>query len=103
MIMEPSFEEKFLQALSDVPEMPDCYTGVMKRIKRRNAIRALGWSAAASLLIAASSFLYTSRVHSSAVPMEVVEELQSIQNHVNGEDVHQELVSYSLVSEEIYK
>jgi hypothetical protein len=101
--MENSFEENFLQALSRVPEMPECYENVMRRIRKRNATMRTLWAAAASLLIAATSVLYLELSKNQAVPMEVVEELQSIQSHVNGEDIHQELVSYSLVSEEIYK
>jgi hypothetical protein len=94
------FETRFAKALAQTPAMPDCYDGLIRRIKRRSVATRLGWGIAALLAISLTSLLYFSRAH-QAIPLDVAEEIQSIQSHVAGDDILEEIVSCSLVDMDI--
>jgi hypothetical protein len=96
------FDEVFYAALAKVPETPDCFPGILRRIHRKNLVMRTVWAAAASVLVAAGVFMYAEHAKNLEVPLEVVEELQRIHSHVNGDDVRQEMVSCSLSDDEIY-
>jgi len=102
MIKDKDFEAGFFAVLGEAPPMPDCYPGVMRRIRQRTRMARMAWAVAASILVAAGSFMYVEQVKKIQVPTEVAEELQSIHSHITGDDVRQELVSCSLMDEEMY-
>jgi hypothetical protein len=91
------FEARLTKAMAITPDMPDCYGEIMGRIKRKNAVSRAAWALAAVLVLSLTSLLYVDNRHRQAIPPEVVEELQSIQSHVAGDDIREELVSCSLV------
>jgi hypothetical protein len=98
---ENGFEERFGRALSAVPEAPDCYKEITRRMKRKSAISKTAWGIAASLTIFLTSFLFVNNGRGAVAP-DVAEELQNIYNHVSGDDITTELVSYSILQEESF-
>jgi hypothetical protein len=96
------FEKRFTKALSAVPEVPDCYKEITRRMKRKNAIARATWAVAASLAISLTSFLFIGGNNRQSISPEVAEELQSIYNHVSGDDIHTELVSCSIIQEDSF-
>ena len=96
------FEERFAKALSVAPEVPDCYKEISGKMKRKIAIVRGAWAVAASLTIFVSSFLFIGNNGRGSIAPDVAEELQSIYNHVSGDDIHTELVSYSIMQEESF-
>ncbi len=100
MDAEKDFETRFTGALAQTPAMPECFDEIMRRIKRRSAVARAVWGIAASLIVSLSSLFYFSRADRAISP-EVAEELQSIQNHVAGDDILEDIVSCSLVDVDI--
>ena len=96
------FDKRFAEALAAAPEAPDCYGEINRRIKRDNAGRWAMRAMAALLLISLTSFLFLGHRPHEPVAPEVVEELQSIYNHISGEDIREELVSSSLTGEDSF-
>jgi hypothetical protein len=96
------FDERFAAALAAAPEIPDCFDGIMRRIKRENAGKWTIRTIAALFVMSLVSFVFIDhRVHEPVTP-EVVEELQGIHNLVSGEDIREELVSSSLTGEDTF-
>jgi hypothetical protein len=96
------FDKRFAEALAAVPEVPDCYNEILRRIKRESASRLTIRAIAALVVISLTSFLFIGhRAHETVAP-EVVEELQSISNQVSGHDIQEELVSSSLIGEDSF-
>ena len=89
-----------LKALSDVPEMPDIYPGIIHSIKRGKSIVRLSWACAALFALCFTSLVYISNFKSSEVSPEVFEELNAVQAHVNGEDIKDDSSSYSLLADD---
>jgi hypothetical protein len=94
------FNQGLLKALSDIPDMPDMYTGVLRSIKRNKNITRLSWACAGLLALCVTSFVYVSHFSYSGFSPEVFEELHAVQIHVNGDDIKEEPVSYSLLAED---
>jgi hypothetical protein len=92
-------ETRFAQALAQIPGMPDCYGEIIRRIKRKSAVKRVVWALAASLAISLTSFLYFVNQARQAISPDVAEEIQSIRSHVAGDDIREELVSCSLIGE----
>jgi hypothetical protein len=96
------FDKRFAEALAEAPEVPDCYQEILRRIKRGNATIRATWAIAALLVISFTSFLFIGNHAHESVPSEVAQELQSIDKHVSGDDIREELVSCSLTGEDSF-
>jgi hypothetical protein len=96
------FDKRFTEALAAAPDVPDCFDEIIHRIKRKNTVLWAMRSVAAVLLISLGSFLVVSHTVREPVAPEVVEELQSIYNHVSGKEIGQDFVSCSLIGEDSY-
>ena len=96
------FNKRFAEALAAAPEAPDCFDEISRRIKRDNTGRWAMRAMAALLLVSLTSFIFIGRRPHEPVAPEVVEELQSIYNHMSGEDIREELVTSSLTGEDSF-
>ena len=101
MSVPSDFEARLAKALAQTPDMPDCYGEIMHRIKRKNAVARVAWGLAASLAISMTAFFYIGNQARQSIHPDVVEELQSIRSHVSGDDIREEIVSCSLVGEDV--
>jgi hypothetical protein len=101
MINKKDFEMSFAQALSSTPNMPDCYSGILRRITRRKNLTRTAWGIAASLVISLASFVFINDRPGQTIHADVVDELSSIRSHLYGEDIQEEVISCSLVGDEI--
>ena len=99
--MNNNFDEIFAAALAKVPEMPDCYGNVMRRIQRKKLLLRTLWAIAAMLVISAMSLMYSDEVKNRSLQPAVAEELQSIRSLVNGDNLREEMVSCSLIEGEM--
>jgi hypothetical protein len=94
------FETRFTKALAKTPEMPDCYREIVRRIRRKVAVFRAAWGIAAMLAISLTSFLFMNNA-AWTIPSDVAEEIQGLSSHLAGDDIQEELVSCSLIGEDI--
>ncbi len=94
------FERRFSQSLSDIPDMPDCYGEIVRRVKRKSVLVRATWTITSFMLISLSSVVYWEGQRTQTVHPDVAEELLSVQSHMNGEDIGDELISCSIVGDE---
>jgi hypothetical protein len=90
-------EKEFIQELGAVPPLPDSlYDTITTRIKRRAVVTRSVLAAAAALVLALGStmtYLFAP-VKEMPVSQELVSELQTIHDYLNGNDLDQELQVY---------
>ncbi len=98
--------EEFYHRLSDVPPVPDSlYSRIEKKIRRNRTVTSLMLALAASLIITVGITSYTiyqtneqisssSRVSSE----EIIDELQTLNEFVNGNSLDDEMEMYTLVN-----
>jgi hypothetical protein len=96
------FEKVFFSSLAETPAIPECYPAIMSKINKKNYVKKTFMAMAATMLIATTAFIYFANPTKNTLPSEEVEYLQNINSHINGDDVKQELVSYSLIDEAMY-
>jgi hypothetical protein len=100
--MNNDFDKIFAAALAKVPDMPDCYGNVMRRIQRKKMLLRTLWAVAAMLVVSVMSLMYSDEVKNRSLQPAVAEELQSIRSLVNGDNIREEMVSCSLIDGEMY-
>jgi hypothetical protein len=104
MTLQNDFESRFAKALSQTPELPECYDGILRIINKRKSITRLVYGIAALFIISLVSFVFVN-VHSSetmqAIHSDVSDELTSIHTHLYGDDIREEILSCSLIGEEM--
>jgi hypothetical protein len=89
-------EQKFIEALADVPPLPGTlYDAVRTGARRRSAMRYSTLALAASLLLVLGGFqAYRSFAPAPAVSQDVADELQHAEEYLNGNTVGAELPLY---------
>ncbi len=98
-------EEKFYQELSEVPPVPDSiYSAVAKDIRRRKSIRKTVWALAACLILAIGISSYysfqnneQSVASSQELSEEIIDELQTLNEFVNGNSLDEEVALYAVI------
>ena len=95
-------EKEFFTKLADVPDLPaGLYGKIDRTVRRRHAVRLSAFALAAGLAVAVgvSAMFFSSRP-GGAVPPELADELQSVNEYVNGGDLDQELAMDILYEEQ---
>ncbi|MBN2037762.1 MAG: hypothetical protein JW768_13555 [Chitinispirillaceae bacterium] len=92
-------KKEFAARLADVPPLPDTiYRGITAKIRKRAMILRTVYATAAAIVLTlgtATFFIFdTSR--NSAVSQELVSELQTIHDYLNGNDLDKELQVYAV-------
>lgn len=102
MNISNGFNQMLYKALTDIPVMPDMYSGVLHSIRRSKNIALLSRIGVAMFIAGISSFLYISHVSSSYISPEVINELSSVRSDLNVENgnTNEELVVYSIYNDD---
>lgn len=103
-------QEEFYSRLSEVPPVPDSiYPAVAKEIGRKKSIQKTVWALAACLILAIGITSYTSFQNkeqpvasSQELPEEIIDELQILNDFVNGNSLDEEIAMYAVVDMDIF-
>jgi hypothetical protein len=96
------FEHELKRSLNDVPELPpDLFKKIEKTIITKHKRAVFYYSIAASMLLflGALSFITNKAVSPEyTVENEVAEELQTIHDYVNGNDLDNDIEMYAIIN-----
>ena len=103
-------QEEFYSRLSEVPPVPDSiYPAVEKKIRQQWAVRKTVWALAACLILAIGIIGYTSFQNreqpvasSQELSEEIIDELQTLNEFVNGNSLDEEMAMYAVVDMDIF-
>ena len=98
-------QEEFYNKLSEVPPVPDSiYPAVAKEIRRNKSIQKTVWALAACLVLTIGITSYYSFqnkeqpvVSSQDLTAEIIDELQVLNEFVNGSSLDEEMALYAIV------
>lgn len=102
--------EKFYSRLPEVPPVPDSiYPAVEKEIRRHRTILKTVWALAACLILAIGITGYYSFQNkeqpvasSQELPEEIIDELQILNDFVNGNSLDEDMAMYAVVDMDIF-
>jgi hypothetical protein len=96
------FEYELKRSLNDVPELPpDLFKKIEKKVATKHKRTVFYYSIAASLLLflgALSFIAYKPVLPVYTVENEVAEELQTIHDYVNGNDLDNDIEMYAIIN-----
>ncbi|HEX2960134.1 MAG TPA: hypothetical protein VHO70_25090 [Chitinispirillaceae bacterium] len=94
-----NFEHELENSLRTVPELPpDLFGRIEKKVVFNQKRNVLYYSVAASLLLFLGSLLFTLHKPVYTVEQEVADELQTLHDYVNGEDLDKDLEMYAIIN-----
>jgi hypothetical protein len=92
-------EKEFFEELGRVPELPDgLFRGIGGRIRQRKLLMRTLFATAATIAITlgTTGFFLADQAKGKAVSPEVISELQTVHDYLNGTDLDQELQAYAV-------
>lgn len=93
------FEHELKRSLGDVPKLPaDLFNAIEKKIVFKQKWRVLHYAIAASLLLFLGSLTFTSHKPVYIVEKEVADELQTLHDFVNGNDLDTDIELYAIIN-----
>jgi hypothetical protein len=93
------FEHELKRSLSDVPQLPsDLFNIIEKKVGRKQNVRMLFYSIAASLLLFLGSLSIIEHKPVQTVEKEVADELQTLHDFVNGNDLDNDIEMYAIIN-----
>ncbi len=103
-------QEKFYSTLPEVPPVPDSiYPAVEKEVRRHRAIQKTVWALAACLILAIGITGYypfqnkeQPIASSQELPEEIIDDLQILNDFVNGNSLDEEIAMYAVVDMNIF-
>ncbi len=94
-----NFENELKSSLRDVPELPpDLFNAIGKKVGSKRKRTILYYSIAASLLLFLGSISLTLHKPVYIVEKEVADELQTLHDFVNGNDLDNDIEMYAIIN-----
>lgn len=94
-----NFENELKRSLSDVPELPsDLFNKIEKKVSAPQKWRVLNYAIAASLLLFFGSLSFIENKPVQTVEKEVADELQTLHDFVNGNDLDNDIELYAIIN-----